>query len=218
MASNKKIDKLKAREVQATDSEELLSLAIDIMREVDDVEWATAVFESALSKADKCDIVRRICGELVSYTGRYDIAIRSIDNAISKHAKDPKDLLSIISFFASNADQDGFRERALTIYSDIILTGLDVLTCEDIYQEASQILDELDNRDLALTFLDEAEKKAESHWDFIGIAKEYAFAGDRLNFDRLIKKARENAGDADDLEAVDQEEADTIDYFFSETN
>ena len=216
---NKNVDKLIAREKNANGSEELLSLAIDIMRDMDDKEWAGKVFESALAQVDDCydpcDMTRRIAIEFVDYTGDFTATTKAINIRLQNPGISYGDKMSLAYFFAAYPEHDNFRENGISLYEEIIKDDNNGLTCEEIYQQCAWLRDQL-SKDLADSYLSAAEDKASSHWDFIGIAKEYAIAGDRENFARVIKMAYETACDEDDVDTVTNEEKEIIEYSFSE--
>ena len=86
--ANKKVDPLISRESKTAGSEELLSIAINIMCETEDKAWAGGMFQSALAQADNHydprGIMQRIATEVVDFTCDYKMATVAINDRLKR--------------------------------------------------------------------------------------------------------------------------------------
>ncbi len=188
VTKNKSIDKLKKLESNASEPDQMMNIAHQIMEEVGDREWAIIVFKKSIDLAhdhyDPVDMLRRISQSIIDNLGDYDWADSLISDALSDKNTNAKDKVTCAYFYSCFADNEFFIKKSIKLYTDFLKISKE-LSSQDLYQNANSIFHTLNQKELAIKYLVSAEKCVESPWDYIFIAKEYYEMGDKNSAKKL---------------------------------
>lgn len=210
--NQKKIDKLKKLESSANQPDQMMNVAQQIMEEVGDRDWAKKVFEKSIELSknwyDPVDMLRIIAQTIVEQLDDFDWADKLIEGSFKSHDIDAKGKLTCAYFYTCFPDNVQFLEKSKKLYDDLINFSGD-LTSEDLYQNASTIINSIKDKDLAIKYLLAAENKAESPWDYVFIAQEYVALDDKNKARELSSLGLSKCADDDEKASL----RDTIDGF-----
>lgn len=175
--NQKKVDKLKKLEDSASQPDQMMNVAQQIVEEIGDKDWAKNVFEKSIELSknwyDPIDMLRMIAQTIVEQLDDSDWADKLIESALDSKNISAKNKLTCAYFYTCFPDNSQFIDKSKKLYADIIKLSKD-LTSEDLYQSASTIFYSTNDKELAISYLAAAENRAESPWDYIFIAQEYA--------------------------------------------
>ena len=213
VTKNKAIDKLKKLENNASEPDQMMNIAHQIMEDVGDKDWAINVYKKSIELSqdhyDPVDMLRRISQSIIDNLGDYDWADSLISGAFSDKNTDAKGKITCASFYSCFADNESFIKKSIKIYTDCLKLSKD-LSSEVLYQNASGIFHTLNQKDLAIKYLVSAEKYVESPWDYIFIAKLYYEMGDKKNAKKLSDLGLSKC-DKDEKESLKNEIKDYMD-------
>lgn len=202
---SKVIEKLKKLEANASEPVQLMNIGTQIIEELDDREWAAQVYRNSIKLSKTCyDPIGARVGIALTIAKQLDDfewANSLVEEELSDSTLKAKKRLECIWFYTNFPGNDVFIAKANDLYSDFLNLSAD-FTSDDLYQSASVIFNDLNNSDLAIKYLQEAEKRAESPWDFIFIAKEYANMTDKKNAQRLADIGLSKCDDKDELDSL----------------
>ena len=205
---NKAIDKLKKLESNATEPDQMMNIAHQIMEEVGDKEWSINVFKKSIELAqdhyDPVDMLRRISQSIIDNLGDYDWANSLISSAFSDKNTNAKGKINCAYFYSCFSDNENFIKNSIKLYTDCLKLCKE-LSSEDLYQSASGIFHNLNQKELAVKYLVAAEKCVESPWDYIFIAKEYYGMDDKKNAKKLSDLGLAKCDDEDEKESLKNE-------------
>ena len=205
---NKAIDKLKKLESNATEPDQMMNIAHQIMEEVGDKEWSINVFKKSIELAqdhyDPVDMLRRISQSIIDNLGDYDWANSLISSAFSDKNTNAKGKINCAYFYSCFPDNENFIKNSIKLYTDCLKLSKE-LSSEDLYQSASGIFHNLNQKELAVKYLVAAEKCVESPWDYIFIAKEYYGMDDKKNAKKLSDLGLAKCDDEDEKESLKNE-------------
>ena len=208
VSKDKAIENLKKLESNATEPDQMMNIAGQIMQLVEDREWAINVFNKSIELAhdyyDPVDMLRRISQSIIHYLGDYDWADSLISGAFSDKSIDAKGKVTCAYFYSCFSDNESFIKKSIKLYTNCLKYSKD-LSSEDLYQTASSIFHDLNEKELAIKYLISAEKYVESSWDYIFIAKEYHAMGDKKSAKRLSDLGLSKCEDDDEKESLEAE-------------
>ena len=208
VTKNKAIDKLKKLENNASEPDQMMNIAHQIMEEVGDKDWAINVYKKSIELSqdhyDPVDMLRRISQSIIDNLNDYDWADSLILGAFSDKNTDAKGKVACAYFYSCFSDNESFIKKSINLYTDCLKHSKD-LSSEDLYQNASSIFHVLNQKELAIKYLVSAEKCVESPWDYIFIAKEYHAMGDKKSSKRLSDLGLSKCDDDDEKESLEAE-------------
>ena len=208
VTKNKAVDKLKKLETNASEPDQMMNIAHQIMEEVGDKDWAINVFKKSIELAhdhyDPVDMLRRISQSIIDNLSDYDWADSLISGAFSDKNTNAKDKINCAYFYSCFPDNEQFIKKSINLYTDCLKLSKE-LSSEVLYQNASGIFHTLNQKELAIKYLVSAEKCIESPWDYIFIAKEYYGMDDKKTAKKLSDLGLTKCEDDDEKESIKNE-------------
>ena len=209
-ANQKKVDKLKKQESQATQPDQLMNCAREILLEVGDAKWAKDVFTKAIAATadfiNPVDYMRQI-SEMVLEDLKDPVWANEI---MEKCLKNPKletlEKFDIAYFYSQYGEPDGFHARSISIYKDLLKVSPKNIEPEQFYQAADVIFNDLNDKDLTVKFLEQAAKVSTAAWDLIFIAQRYAeLLEDKITAKRFVDLAVKACDDKDEVDSIKEQ-------------
>ena len=161
VTKDKAIENLKKLESNATEPDQMMNIAGQIMQLVEDREWAINVFNKSIELAhdyyDPVDMLRRISQSIIHYLGDYDWADSLISGAFSDKSIDAKGKVTCAYFYSCFSDNESFIKKSIKLYTNCLKYSKD-LSSEDLYQTASSIFHDLNEKELAIKYLNFCRK------------------------------------------------------------
>jgi tetratricopeptide (TPR) repeat protein len=204
------VDKLKKQESQATQPDQLMNCAREIILEVGDAKWAKEVFAKAI--AATADFINP-----VDYMGQISQMVLEdlkdpvwADEIMDRCLKNPKletvEKFDIAYFYSQSSDPSNFHTKSISIYKDILKANHKNIEPEQFYQAADVIFNDLNDKDLTVKFLEQAAKLSKGAWDLVFIAQRYVeLLEDKKTAQKFVDLAIKACEDADEVESIEQQ-------------